>query len=386
MKTFVTYWIGLLCFLTNGNCQTVYYQDVFYGGITADGFSVGTGNGVGQINVSIPNGAIIKKGFLFCGRHGIADDLILNFNGSPLLLDESSVVSNFFQSPVYGGEDGGYVHAIDVTNSIVSSINTYSISIPYQGIHGNRYVDFYLIVLYENTTTDQVAITVLINSDDIGKYINYDFNNLLPINTSNDVGLAIHGGYMCDTLIEPTLIYVENNYLGKLGGNDLGNINECAGVVGSFEYLNSTLFGLNDDNPDFEVRGSDALSNVSSILPLGLTSFNVLFEAVSINNQENKTNPVWSISLSYTTPCAPFSVTVPNDTTICQGSALQLNVSGGQSYEWLSPTNSTTGNPAPALSCTNCPNPIFTADSSMFYTVRIWNNDSCSVVVPCILL
>src|SRR5690606_32522098 len=60
----------------------------------------------------------------------------------------------------------------------------------------------------------------------------------------------------------------------------------------------------------------------------------------------------------------------------CQGSTLQLNASStnpSATYEWL---------PATGLSCSTCPNPIFTADSSMFYTVRVWNNDSCSVVRP----
>ena len=52
---------------------------------------------------------------------------------------------------------------------------------------------------------------------------------------------------------------------------------------------------------------------------------------------------------------------------------MQLNVTGGQKYEWL---------PATGLSCDTCANPIFTADSSMNYTVRIWNNDTCSVVRP----
>ncbi|MBI1837614.1 MAG: hypothetical protein HYR91_10170 [Flavobacteriia bacterium] len=38
--------------------------------------------------------------------------------------------------------------------------------------------------------------------------------------------------------------------------------------------------------------------------------------------------------------------------------------------------------PQKDLSCYNCPNPVFTGDSSQLYTVRIWGNDSCSVVRP----
>lgn len=77
--------------------------------------------------------------------------------------------------------------------------------------------------------------------------------------------------------------------------------------------------------------------------------------------------------LAHSTNCQEFPVTVSNDTTICRNAPLQLSASGGTQYLWQ---------PATDLSCATCPNPIFTGDSSRFYTVRIWNNDSCSVVRP----
>jgi hypothetical protein len=77
--------------------------------------------------------------------------------------------------------------------------------------------------------------------------------------------------------------------------------------------------------------------------------------------------------IEHSTPCDTFSVSVPSDTTICRGESLQLNVVGGSQYEWQ---------PATDLSCSTCPNPVFTGDSTQLYTVRIWNNDSCSVVRP----
>src|SRR5699024_1569058 len=72
------------------------------------------------------------------------------------------------------------------------------------------------------------------------------------------------------------------------------------------------------------------------------------------------------------------------DTTICFGETAQLHATGGTKYEWVSTTldPQATGNPAPGLSCSNCPDPIFSGDSSQVYTVRIWNGDSCSVVRP----
>lgn len=64
---------------------------------------------------------------------------------------------------------------------------------------------------------------------------------------------------------------------------------------------------------------------------------------------------------------------------VCRGQTIQLGASGGNAnlskpaYEWL---------PQQDLSCYDCPNPIFSGDSSRVYTVRIWNTDSCSKVLP----
>jgi hypothetical protein len=58
---------------------------------------------------------------------------------------------------------------------------------------------------------------------------------------------------------------------------------------------------------------------------------------------------------------------------------VQLGASGGntsgslQAYEWLPQQN---------LSCYDCPNPVFTGNTTTNYTVRIRNTDSCSVVYP----
>jgi len=124
--------------------------------------------------------------------------------------------------------------------------------------------------------------------------------------------------------------------------------------------------------------GTDVLANIESYLT-STSSFDVTFTYQLGNVAGSKTNPIHQLFLAYTTNCETFSISVPNDTTVCQGETMQLFASGGNStgalptYEWL---------PAAGLSCNTCPNPIFTADSSMFYTVRIRNNDSCSLVRP----
>ena len=129
--------------------------------------------------------------------------------------------------------------------------------------------------------------------------------------------------------------------------------------------------------------GADGLADIASYLTNFTTSLNFQLTHLNYPNQQvGATNVCLAYNLAYSTPCDTFSVTVPGETTVCEGTQLQLNASTTNptaTYEWLASAGSV-ANPTPGLSCNTCntcPNPIFTADSSMFYTVRIWNNDSC---------
>ncbi|HTQ66937.1 MAG TPA: PKD domain-containing protein, partial [Puia sp.] len=58
------------------------------------------------------------------------------------------------------------------------------------------------------------------------------------------------------------------------------------------------------------------------------------------------------------------------DTTICLGQSLPLQATGGISYTWLPPSNST-------LTCTNCPNPVATPPVSTSYYVTGTSPNGC---------
>lgn len=62
------------------------------------------------------------------------------------------------------------------------------------------------------------------------------------------------------------------------------------------------------------------------------------------------------------------TISVTPSSTICIGDDIQLLASGGVSYQWL---------PATDLSCTNCPNPIATPDTTITYTVTAFNAAGC---------
>ncbi len=354
--------------------QTIFYQSIFQGGITSDGFTTTLGSGSGLFNVSLNSSSTINKAFLFCGRHGNAEAIEINFEGNQILFDDNNIISEHFTSPFYASINGkGSVHCVDVTNYINPTLNSYSISIPNQNFTNIRYSDFYLVIAYENITLSKVNLTIAINNENIGQFMNFEILNINKISTQNDVGFAVHGGYMCDTVTEPTLVFLNTTFLGKLGGNDYNTSSICGGVVGSFLYENNILSGLGDDNPNWQMAGSDGLSNISSLITNNYVSLSSTFEVQSSSTINYATNPIWSVHLTYTTPCDTFSTALTDNIDVCKGTQGQLNATGGIAYEWL---------PQVGLSCYNCPNPIVTADSIHHYTCRIWNTDSCSKVLP----
>jgi hypothetical protein len=197
--------------------------------------------------------------------------------------------------------------------------------------------------------------------------VDYQFQNYLPIDLTKPVGFSLNSDIVVDTLLDDTEIYINSNYNGHIGGNE--NNYFGSGVKGDFNYQNNQLLGLGNDNENAQFFAVDGLGEISTFLNSTDSYFNLKF----VENPASLFNNYLTFHLSYSTPCDTFSVSVPPDTTICRGESLQLNVVGGSQYEWL---------PATDLSCSTCPNPVFTGDSTQLYTVRIWNNDSCSVVRP----
>ncbi|MFN3916926.1 MAG: hypothetical protein ACK4K0_04205 [Flavobacteriales bacterium] len=225
-----------------------------------------------------------------------------------------------------------------------------------------------------NPVLPKIATSIHLNNNDFGATsLTYGLQNIPPVDNLTDVGFSIISTYLCDTIQDGEFVYVNGNLLGLIGGDDI-NAGTCGGPIGCFHYSNNTLDGLCDDFANTFVSGSDAIANIQSLIPFGATSLNIIFEYQSPTWVLGVgSNIIWGMILTYTTPCEVFSATVSNDTVVCMGESIQLQATGGQTYEWL---------PQTGLSCYTCPNPTFVGDRTTHYTVRIWNTDSCSVVYP----
>lgn len=335
----------------------------------------------GQIDLNIPTGSTIRKAFLFSSatKHYDVTDFpeprIIVINGQPVNVSMEDALYNNYTDELYGSPQPTYEMRTvvkDITHLTLSSINTIT---PPSQVLPPFYWEYYILVLYEDNLLPYTAVDVFINTQDADSLMNYSLNTAMTIDVNNDIGLAINTSHFCDTVQDGSYVFIEGNSIGLIGGDDYNvpTIGGCAGTTGGFYYENSTLFGLGDDTPDEFMSGSDVLAKIQNYITNN-QQVNTNFAYQS--NFRATSNPINQLYLTYTSPCDTFSVTVPNDTTVCEGTQLQLNASASNpsaTYEWL---------PSTGLSCSACPNPIFTADSSMFYTVRIWNNDSCSVVRP----
>src|SRR5690554_269748 len=374
----------LLISLKHSYSQTVFYQDICKCGITGAGFSTSMGAGTGSFQIYIEPGSTVKKAFLFVQRFGNADSTNIIINGISYNFNYNNQVTNNYI--IESTDSLSAIHALDITGNMQSNPTNFNITIPPQlGQSINlKYGNIYLYVIYENPAFSRTNYTVLLNNYDMIHYEQkYATTNLNPINTGHPVGLAVYTDRLGNDN-DGSYIYVENNLLGLLKGTDqVNNAWGGAGVKGHFYYQNNQLYGLDDDVPNNTMGGSDGLANISTYLNNNATNLNWMLKWEQ--NANFRYNIYSGFFLTYTSPCDTFSTTLTPDTTICYGETLQLQATGGVSsgsntgYEWTAISDSAA---IDDLSCTDCPNPVFSGDKSQVYTVRIWNSDSCSVVKP----
>ncbi len=352
--------------LFNLKGQQLFYSDIFHGGVTGSGFALSYGsNGSGFFNVNIPISSTIRKAFLITGRNGNAPNLVVDFNGNSLVFDSANIVSNSFQS-FYGGTSN--VHAIDVTSYVSPSINQYFINITtIQQASANRYNEFYLYILYEDNSMPIMNTYLFLNNQDFG-FANYNLINLNPINNINDVGLSLFTGYICDTIGDGENIYIDGNLVGLIGSNDV-NSGDCGGPYGDFYFENNQLFGLSDDTANSQMKHTDVLINMNSLITQNTTNF--LLRCVPQKlSPLNKSNNIWTFFLTYTTPCDTFTTTATAlQDTICLGDSVQLNATGGSTYSWFGAFG--------GLSDTSIANPMASPPQTTTYIVTIKNDSGC---------
>jgi len=371
----------------NLDAQHILYQDVFRGGVTGAGYNpTWNSNAQGVIQLHIEPGSTIRKAFLLVGTYTnivypTLGQSSIQINGNSIVLDSNITGSSSFTLILGGG--GSYnlkTGVIDVTNIMDASVTSMTI-VPPASYNNGRYIESYLIVAYDNPILPESNVIIVLNEQNSSGIMNYLINDINIIDTTTSIGLAVQTAAICNTIWDGSYVSLNGTTIGLIGGEDENSTAACAGVTGSFYYQNNTLFGLSDDVANETMSGSDGIANIQNYIT-NPTELDVRFTYQTLIDGGSGTptsNAIWQLFLAYSTPCQPFETTLTEEVTICRGESAQLLATGGTStgsvpgYEWL---------PQEDLSCYDCPNPLFVGDSTRHYTVRIWNTDSCSKVLP----
>ncbi len=258
-------YLFIVIFLSSiSNAQVVFFQDIVKGGITSSGVNLaGTGDNPLNFSLFVEPGSTVKKAFLITGADGTPEDMSITINGIAHFLDSQSIVTSGFLSMWYTPPVSS-IYVIDLTNYIDPNITNYTLDAPVQGFYPQLYIQYSIIIIYENPFLPLTAVEIVLNNQNVSDHISYSLTNLLPINTINQVGCAVVGRHFCDTIQDGSYVSVNSTPIGLIGGNDANSPPTCSGVRGDFYYQNSTLYGLDDDTPDPFMAGSDALANIQS--------------------------------------------------------------------------------------------------------------------------
>ena len=368
--------ISFILLLTIGcsaksSAQKLFHQDVFFGGVTAAGFSTGISAGTAftddTITVNIEPGSTIRNAWMFVYTMGYPDELSIVLDGNLVQIDTSlHFLSEFTNSNPQSNPIRLY--SVDISNIITPAQLTYPVEI--LNIHDAINWGWWCPVIYveyANSNLDRISTSLWYNDSNMDGEVEYDFSGLNTIDFSNDIALSIFVDRCDDS--NPYDIDFNSQEIGEFNQNDSYNTStNGVGVQGHFFYENGTLYGLSDDLPNNTMYGSDAIAVINGYLNNGDTGYNLKMEH-HINPPPTLGSAINMIfPHAYTTPCDTFSTQIIADTSFCRGDSLQLFASGGSNYEWLN----TSGMNNPTVS-----NPKISPDSSQLYVVRIENDPGC---------
>jgi gliding motility-associated-like protein len=369
----------LLLIPFNFFAQHLFYQEVVQGGVCIAGVSTADISGIINLPVHIAPGSSIKKIFLISytvlGTEYMVNDFTFNIDGIPITLssdlDQSLFVESLLGTNFYSGHR---THIKDIT-TLLPSVGT-SITIDWSqpqappiNCPSCRYAAPVVVIIYESPSLPTTNISLTINNLPNSQIISQNYYGLNPVSNNCDISFGIHADRLAGNS--------NDGYHFKLNGTDIGssflpeNTIFGTGQVGTFYYENGINTAQNNDIADAFFTGADGVMNLNNYVNQQLFPLNLEIEYLDFPNVPH--NYLIGSNFAYSTPCEPQNVFVSNDTTICPGETVQLLATGGVNYEWL---------PTTGLSCSTCANPIFSGDTSQLYTVRIWGNDSCSVVRP----
>jgi gliding motility-associated-like protein len=358
-------------------CQEIYNQYIFKGGVYCLGFPMGTTFIQEPYIVHFPNEGIVEKVILttYCQVNNLDFPIEVGFNINENKVsltnndNYSFVRHGSLENNNLSGTVGFHILQKDITDFVNSTSDSLTIFIeenliPPEDSPNQYFTGFTLTIIYSLSNGTNFTLQQYINSG----YDGLSKSTLLTIenqkNPNDDAFLGILSDRIGQTLSDGYNFYLNSGQIGTI--NMVNEPFNVAGVMGSFHFSDDMGVGLYGNNSNFPINGNNGFMKLPNITNVFEAKVEYISGTLNMPN-----NILLGYNLVYSTPCEPFEVFVPRDTTLCQGASFSLQASGGQRYKWL---------PETGLSCYDCANPTFTADTTTFYSLQIFNSDSCSVI------
>jgi gliding motility-associated-like protein len=128
--------------------------------------------------------------------------------------------------------------------------------------------------------------------------------------------------------------------------------------------INSTTYNWTNNNTAIGLAASGT-GNINSFVALNNTN-NQIISTITITPTAN--GCVGSPKIFFIKVNPILTITPSNDASICKGANIHLSAQGGQSFTWT---------PAIGLSCSQCPDPFASPDTTTTYFINSFPNTGC---------
>jgi len=317
----------------------------------------------------------IRRAYAFTYRYGFPEPATFSLNSNEFIWNASNQIGDEMPTEVV---DVTAIHSIDITDLFEIDDDTLEILFDFQTNLGLNwgYWGVYVLILYENPNiTQSVCTKIYTATQPQGPPQSYNLN-ISNYDLGTPVLLSIHSGRISQFQNDASVLQLNNTELGTFWGEDL-TVPPNIGVQGHFYYENSTPTGLNGDTANSTFNHHDGIAIINEYLnPENPQSLTVYREQLGPGNVHA------SFVFTYTPDCnfLPDLSNMPRTYSLCRGESIELEAAEGyNNYSWSTSLGTSNG-----LNDSTLANPTCTADTSLWYTVRMWNDDEegCSQTIP----
>jgi PKD repeat protein len=266
------------------------------------------------------------------------------------------------------------VHIQDITDAVGITDNSISVYMNGEDVSSaepNRgWWGIMCVFLYEDKTVD-TEVCLRIYAADQSQAAPQNYSIITPEwDLDQQIGFALFADRLGGDQSDNSIVGINGELLGEIGSPALN------GDHGHFYYENGNLFGLDNDLANNTVSGNDQIAVINDYLSNGINQ-QIYFSALNYP-PSGAANPHPAFFLTYTPDCAilPDLADIPREFSFCRGDTVMLDITNAYSlYSWSE---------SAGLSDSTSASPLCFADSSGWYTVKMWNEgeEGCSQTIP----